>query len=817
MQHNIKTNYEISIVSINKLRIIVNPVIQIFHMLKGRASLLIDQNRIQLEEDDIAVLPPGRNYHLESDVNNVILAVQLNSDIPATGFVRNMAPAIFSPNERSSHNYDQIREVLVEIACANFRKENDDEQELYSLIYKFLGFIAKSGKRRSEWSIDTDENSVTAQRLNSIKTYICENFRLPITLNDLAREQFLTPQYLSRIFKKIFGMNFFEYLNNVRLNSAVLDLINKNEPVIRICFDNGFPNVAAFNKVFKQKYAVSPQVYRKQVAQRQLDVFNEPESDFKTIDFKSVENQLNMYLNNTHHDIGQPQKEKVLLIEADITQFSPMKLMWEKIINLGFASDIGKSNLKSQIELFQSKMSFKYARFQGIFNEDPAIMPSNQTKYNFYNCDSLIDYLYSINLLPFIEIGNKPKKINYRPMKNLFNEEKNYTYLNHQQLETVFKEFLKHCVNRYGVSEVEKWRFEFWAEHDEYLRYDDNYIPDYITTYSNISQIIKSIMPNAQFGGPGFNMAADISVFGRIITGLSTLGITPDFISFYSYPYTIMRSKEVKETRGEGEFSVFWDRYDYSRNLKNAKKYVKLKNPDVKNFYITEWNVDYSNRNYLHDSCFKAAFILQTIIDSNDVISGLGYWLLSDISSEYIDSAGLLYGGAGLINRNGIRKPGYFAYEYLSKLGSHLIKKGENHIITRHSDNEFEVLVFNYKYLSHYSLINYDYEKDFRHINNLLEDQDDLSVTIQLRNVREGKYSVKQYALNSEHGSLLDEWIRLSAPDNIQQSEVDYLRNICVPKRQIYKTHSTETGDLILNCNLMPNEIDLFLIRLELD
>lgn len=105
----------------------------------------------------------------------------------------------------------------------------------------------------------------------------------------------------------------------------------------------------------------------------------------------------------------------------------------------------------------------------------------------------------------------------------------------------------------------------------------------------------------------------------------------------------------------------------------------------------------------------------------------------------------------------------------------------------------------------------------FRQINNLLEDQDNLSVTIQLRNVREGKYSIKQYALNSEHGSLLDEWIRLSAPENIQQSEVDHLRNICVPKRQIFKTQSNETGDLILNCNLMPNEIDLFLIRLELD
>lgn len=262
---------------------------------------------------------------------------------------------------------------------------------------------------------------------------------------------------------------------------------------------------------------------------------------------------------------------------------------------------------------------------------------------------------------------------------------------------------------------------------------------------------------------------------------------------------------------------MLWGRNEFSRNVKKVKKFIKQKNPDIKSFYITEWNIDFSNRNFLHDSCFKAPFILQTTIDSYDLVTGLGYWLLSDTSSEYTDSGSLLFGGAGLINRNGIRKPGYFAYDFLSKLGSSLIQKGDNHIITRRSENEYEVLIFNYKYLSHYSLINYDYEKDKMQISNLLENQDELDVTIQLKNVGIGKFSAKQYVLNSEHGSLLDEWIRLNASENIRQSEVAYLHNICVPKRQILNLKSTDSGELIINCHLLPNEVDLFLVRLELD
>lgn len=113
--------------------------------------------------------------------------------------------------------------------------------------------------------------------------------------------------------------------------------------------------------------------------------------------------------------------------------------------------------------------------------------------------------------------------------------------------------------------------------------------------------------------------------------------------------------------------------------------------------------------------------------------------------------------------------------------------------------------------------MNYDYEKNMYQTNNLLEDQNELEVSIHLKNIGIGKFRVKQYVLNSNHGSLLDEWIRLNAIENVQPSEISYLENICVSKRKIYDLHSTSTGDLIINCNLLPNEVDLFLINLELD
>ena len=50
--------------------------------------------------------------------------------------------------------------------------------------------------------------------------YISVNYKERITLEDTARMVYLSPAYLSRIFKQETGVTFNEYLNRVRVNKA---------------------------------------------------------------------------------------------------------------------------------------------------------------------------------------------------------------------------------------------------------------------------------------------------------------------------------------------------------------------------------------------------------------------------------------------------------------------------------------------------------------------------------------------------------------------------------------------------------------------
>jgi beta-xylosidase/AraC-like DNA-binding protein len=698
-----------------------------------------------------------------SDGNISVLAIRIHPDMPETEALRVGMPLVRMSEDDAEPGHVALPAVLSEIAYANYNKKVSGKLKLYALVYRMLDIMLSptdkqsnalaNGKDKSSGDPVLRERLKTGQRLNAIQNYIAENYRLPITLTDLAKDQFMTPQYLSRLFKKLTGVNFYEYLSQVRLGSAVLDLIGSEETISKIAYQNGFPSAMAFGRLFRNKYGTTPHVYRKESRHRNQAAVAEAESAVAKIAFERVQSYFDTYLKSARTELVKPSMGPGMRIEVDVTKSSPTRFEWDHLINLGFASDLSKANMKAQIEMMQGRMNFTYARFQGIFNEDPSLLSINSSKRSYYNADAIIDYLLSIHLLPFIEIGNKPKKINRRPRFNVFNEEKNYQHLTNGQIEAALQDFLKHSVNRYGLSEVGKWKFEFWAEHDEKLYYDPAYLRTYIETFTRLYRLVKSLVPTAQFGGPGFNMAADLEVLDTILAGLKRQAITPDFVSLYSYPYTLIQSGETTDGHKDSEYSFLWGKHDFVRNLKHVKKRIRQINSGVRHFYVTEWNVDYSNRNYLHDACFKAPFQLQTILDCQGQIDGVGYWLLSDISSEYGDSDSLLYGGAGLINRNGIRKPGFFAFDFLTSLGGHLLHKGDNHIITRHSENEYEVLVFNYKYLNHYALVHPEREKSLRDLDAQLEDQEDLVVSVVLRQVVPGRYSVKQYILNSEHGS----------------------------------------------------------------
>src|SRR5699024_8756728 len=66
----------------------------------------------------------------------------------------------------------------------------------------------------------------------------------------------------SQMFKEQMGMNFKDYLTDIRLLNSIYDLIHTNEKVIDISEIHGFYNVSAYISSFKLHYGITPKKYR---------------------------------------------------------------------------------------------------------------------------------------------------------------------------------------------------------------------------------------------------------------------------------------------------------------------------------------------------------------------------------------------------------------------------------------------------------------------------------------------------------------------------------------------------------------------------
>lgn len=112
----------------------------------------------------------------------------------------------------------------------------------------------------------TNENALAGEMINQIQSYIQEHFAENLTLNVLSERFYVSPSYLSRLFKKKTGTNFIDYLTFLRVEKAKEYLTQTSRKIYHISEMIGYENPRYFAKLFKEATGCTPQEYRSQHA-----------------------------------------------------------------------------------------------------------------------------------------------------------------------------------------------------------------------------------------------------------------------------------------------------------------------------------------------------------------------------------------------------------------------------------------------------------------------------------------------------------------------------------------------------------------------
>ena len=133
-------------------------------------------------------------------------------------------------------------------------------------VVKLLAIFAQHLSMVSNQVVVQQENAETPV-IARAKQFINEHQTEELSLGQVAKAVNMSTFYFCKMFKKITGINFTDYLSRVRIEKAKNLLLNPNLRISEIAYEVGFQSLTHFNRVFKKIIGQSPTQYRGQLAQ----------------------------------------------------------------------------------------------------------------------------------------------------------------------------------------------------------------------------------------------------------------------------------------------------------------------------------------------------------------------------------------------------------------------------------------------------------------------------------------------------------------------------------------------------------------------
>ncbi len=226
-----------------------------------------------LHIDDIAPNKRNAGFEIPAEGHRLLGAIE-NGDVKKS-------MSILSDIFQRYPNYfeqEEIKFSLIEIMVAAHRTalENgiDEEKDIEygQFIKQILSCDSRAGFaetcmekiRDIVGSINNMKKKTIGNIVDQANRLIDEKFSQELTLDDISKELYISPQYFSRLYKSEMGVNFIERLTAVRIENAKKLMKESGYSVKEICFMSGYSDPNYFSRLFKKHEGVSPSEYLKQ-------------------------------------------------------------------------------------------------------------------------------------------------------------------------------------------------------------------------------------------------------------------------------------------------------------------------------------------------------------------------------------------------------------------------------------------------------------------------------------------------------------------------------------------------------------------------
>jgi AraC-like DNA-binding protein len=654
--------------------------IEILYVLRGSININIDTDSFELLEKELEIINVDEAHRIYSEKDNKVLIFHIDpyffekyyKDINNIFFYTNST----DDGAQEGEEYDLLRTFLAKLLCECVQKIDDFDKEIESILVDLLYHLINNFHYLTYEKEELKEKTEQLARYHRISKYIFNNYDSNITLQEIAKKEFLSPHYLSHEIKYATGYSFTDLVNLTRVEESVKLLLDSDLSISDISDEVGFSHVRYLNKNFKNYYGCTPLQFRKKNKLTDKELEN-----IKSIEILKLEDALE-YLSYELEDYERFNYENKLWkihIDMDST-LSVFEKDYSNIINLDDAFDLLLEDNKDILEEIQDELHFKYARLENMFNSDMGVFPKADF-YNWNKAKSVIEFLDYIDLKPIILIDNP-----------------NFTFEKYTQVLNSF--------------------FEYFSEID----------------YIDISR--------------------------------------------FKFQFTPAILTDVKDSLHQ--FLI----EDYSLDV-------------IEDIFTCDKSL-----NKIYDTAYMLPYIIHNTIFNNN---SLNFLKAFDVLEKEISLTNEVFIGApGIVNDMGIRKPSYYAYYLLSKLGNEIVAMENGYIVTK-KDDEYCILLYSYtdelnEMQSYEDIFN---KRGKRKIYKR-------KISLNIENIKKSSRIIT-YEISERVGSSYNYWLSMGSPDRLNKEEKEILHKASFPK--IDFKYSKKNTILNIITELRGYEAKLILIK----
>ena len=231
---------------------------------KENLILFLTQRIIIWGEGEFIIVNSNEVHAIHANRPNHTIVLQ----IPLNQFASYFTGEQFIWFSHSERTYDEQVACLIFRMYKVYRMQTDGyDFEILSMFYQLLHILVKK-YRKLDVQDELLKSNQQLNRLGMITSYLKDHYMEDISLGKLAGIFGYSPSYLSKMFARYAGINYKDYLQNIRLEHAVKDLENTDKQIVDIAFDHGFANSKAFTNLFRKRYGMLTSEYRKQLVKK---------------------------------------------------------------------------------------------------------------------------------------------------------------------------------------------------------------------------------------------------------------------------------------------------------------------------------------------------------------------------------------------------------------------------------------------------------------------------------------------------------------------------------------------------------------------